>query len=128
MAWDVRKINGIGVAHETVKLGNTTTVYSSEITFLKPDTRILNKYVVIEGIADAVSGSNVDASLLGTYGSGGTKAILKDAPFADLTNAAKVAAGAVDLNAYPAPYYYIGLLSDANETANKVDLYIYFTE
>lgn len=127
MAWTGYTKNDLGGKAElTVTLpSSATTEYSSVIDFLKPRCDGTNQYVTLVGIASAVSGTNVDIGLYGAHTSGGTKFLLLDAPIADITNAAKVKAGVIDLNAYPAPYYYIGWTSDANESANTISVYVH---
>jgi hypothetical protein len=112
---------------ESVALPSATgTGYSSEINFLKVDPSKNNKYFSIMVSTSTVSGSNIDFALYGAYVSGGTKYQLLDAIVADHTTSASATnnAASVDLNAYPAPYYYIGWTVDANESANTVSVYI----
>jgi hypothetical protein len=110
---------------ETVTLpSSATTEYSSEIDFIAADLKNNNRYVTFGIIASAVTGTNLDIGLYGSMTSGGTKFLLLDAVVADVTNAAKVKFQAVDLNAYPAPYYYLGWTSDGDESANTVSAYV----
>lgn len=124
MAWVKKTVNGVLYAQEVVTLAASATyAYTSEIDFLKPNSE-LNNYVTVMCEASAVTGTNVDVELFGCHTSAGTKFSLLDAPCADVTNAAKTKAGVVDLNAYPAPYYYVGLLCDTNESANTMTVTI----
>lgn len=125
MAWAKRTKNGMGRNWETVTQASSATyAYSSVIDFLKPKGDGKARYISIFGEASAVTGTNIDISLWGAYTSGGTKFLLLDAPIADLTNAAKTAGGSINIEAYPAPYYFIGMLADADEHLNKVTLSI----
>jgi hypothetical protein len=72
--------------------------------------------------ASAVSGTNLDISLHGTWEAGGSKVTLvSDALVADIT-ATGNNVDILDLNAYPMPYYYIGWTADADESANTITL------
>lgn len=127
MAWAKRTNNDMGRNFEVVTQASSATyAYSSVIDFLKPKGDGNARYVTIFAEASAVSGINIDISLWGAYTSGGTKFLLADAPgsIADLTNSAKTAAASFNIEAYPANYYYIGMLADANESANTVTLNI----
>ena len=127
MAWTKGTANGMGRNFETVtQAASATYAYSSVIDFLKPKGDGQARYVSLFAEASAVSGTNIDISLWGAYTSGGTKFLLVDAPgsIADLTNAAKTAGASFNIEAYPAPYYYIGMLADVNESANTVTLSI----
>lgn len=131
MAW-VSKLTGkfkktMAFAKETkITLpSSATTEYSSEIDFLKPNLKNNNYYVTFGANASAVSGTNIDIALYGADVSGGTKYLLKDALVADITATGRVSA-VVDLNQYPAPYYYIAHTSDVDESANTIDYFITF--
>lgn len=125
MAWAKRTKNKMGGQFETVTQASSATyAYSSVIDFLRPKGDGKSRYITIFGEASAVSGTNIDISLWGAYTSGGTKFQLLDAPIADLTNSAKTAGGSINIEAYPANYYYIGMLADADEHLNTVTLTI----
>jgi hypothetical protein len=110
---------------ETVTLpSSATTEYSSEIDFIAPDLKNNNRYVTFGVIASAVSGTNIDIVLYGSMTSGGTKFQLLDAVVGDLSSAKTTSFNCIDLNAYPAPYYYIGWTTDANESANTISAYV----
>jgi len=121
MAWTEQGANRMFYATETYTLpSSATTEYSSVIKKLRPDFSKLNKYVVFAFNASAVSGTNLDIALYGSTDSAGTsKFLLKDAVVADIT-ATGIVAGIVDLNAYPAPYYFLAWTSDADESANTI--------
>lgn len=127
MSWVDKTRNSMGTQQEVVtQAASATYAYSSAIDCWKVKRNGQSRYVTIFAEASAVSGTNIDISLWGAYTSGGTKFLLLDAPgsIADLTNSAKTAAGRIDIEAYPAPYYFIGMLADANESANTVTLNI----
>lgn len=130
MSWSKTTVNGMLVATETVTLAGAAGAYAftSEIDFI-PMGDLANKYVTLTCVASAVTGTNVDVSLHGysTKGtSGGSNNQLVDAPgsIGDITNSAKTKQASFDIKPYPAPYYRIGFLSDANESANTVTVTI----
>lgn len=125
MSWTKKTEHGtIMVAKETKTLpSSATTEYSSEIDFLKPDNSKEHCYVEFGFNPSAVTGANLDIALYGAFETGGTKYLLKDAIVADIT-APGLVFGQVDLNAYPAPYYYLAWTSDADESANTIDVYV----
>jgi hypothetical protein len=130
MAWKTTKPKGpaskVCVATETYTLpASATTEYSTEIDFLEPNLANNNFYVAFSFNASAVSGTNLDIALYGASESGGTKVQLLDAVVADITATGR-ATGVVDLNAYPAAYYYLGWTSDADESANTIEVEIEF--
>ena len=81
--------------------------------------------IFVEG--STLSGTNLDFALEGSDTEAGTvKYILLDAVVADLTTGV-AGYGTVDLNAYPAPYYFISVLTDADESAvaNRTTLRVF---
>ena len=121
MAFTKTSANGKTVYQETYTLpSSATTEYSSEIDFLKCDPKMTNKNVTFILNASAVTGDNLDISLLGAWETGGSKfTLVADTLVADIT-ATGNNVDILDLNAYPAPYYYIGWTSDADESANTI--------
>lgn len=126
MAWAGNTQNGMeGKIESAVTLpSSATTEYSSVISFLKARCDGTNQYVTFAFKASAVSGTNLDIALYGANTSGGTKFLLKDAVVADITDATK-AAGVIDINAYPAPFYYLAWTADADESANTITVDVY---
>ena len=125
MAWTAKTQNGMGYYTESSTLpSSATTGYSAVINKIKPRLDGTNQYVYFTFQASAISGTNLDIALYGAMTSGGTKFLLKDAVVADITTTAK-AAGSIDVNAYPAPYYYIQWTADANESANTITVEFY---
>ena len=123
MAFVSQGRNGLKVSTDAaVALADTTTTYSGRFpSSAKPDLSRATRYVVIGCNATAVTGTNLDVSLYGSDTLGGAvKFSLLDAVVADLTATGWVWSVPIDLNAYPAPYYYIGFLSDVDEVANTV--------
>ena len=121
MAFTKTSANGKTVYQETSTLpSSATTEYTAEIDFFSFDQEITNKNVTVILNASAVSGTNLDISLHGAWEAGGSKfTLVSDALVADIT-ATGNNVDVLDLNAYPAPYYYIGWTSDADESANTI--------
>jgi hypothetical protein len=120
MSWTKKSVRSFLVAEETYTLPASATVgYSSEIDFAEPNLAVNNRFIAVTVNASAVSGTNLDIALYGAASSGGTKFLLKDTIVADITATGTLAAP-IDLNAYPAPFYYIGWTADANESANTI--------
>lgn len=124
MAWTKTSVNGMLVATETVTGVASGTAYTSDMDFI-PFGKNNNHYIGIACVASAVSGTDLDVSLLGSSTAGTAGASMEythvsDALVADITNAAKTKSAVVDFNLYPTPYYKIGFLVDASETANTV--------
>jgi len=106
---------------------SATTGYSSEIDFLQPRLKNNNFYVNFSAKASAVSGTNIDIALYGANESGGTKYLLLDAVVADLTDGT-IKQNVIDLNQYPAPYYYLAYTTDADESANTIEFVITYPQ
>tara|TARA_R110001583_G_scaffold38498_6_gene124417 strand:- start:3497 stop:3940 length:444 start_codon:yes stop_codon:yes gene_type:complete len=123
MAFTKTSANGKTVYQESYTLPASATIgYSTEIDFFSFDPKIANKNVTVVLNASAVSGTNLDISLYGTWEAGGSKVTLvSDALVADIT-ATGNNVDILDLNAYPMPYYYIGWTADADESANTITL------
>lgn len=129
MAWTKTSVTGnkrnIAVLSETYTLpSSATTEYSSVIDQFGPNLDNNNRWIAVTLNASAVSGTNLDIALYGAKTSTGTKSLLKDAIVADITATGAVT-GLIDLNAYPAPFYFIGWTSDANESANTITVDVY---
>tara|TARA_R100000808_G_C2056097_1_gene89541 strand:- start:34 stop:477 length:444 start_codon:yes stop_codon:yes gene_type:complete len=123
MAFTKTSANGKTVYQETYTLPSSATIgYSTEIDFFKFDPKVTNKNVTVVLNASAVSGSNLDISLHGTWEAGGSKVTLvSDALVADIT-ATGNNVDILDLNTVPMPYYYIGWTADGDESANTITL------
>lgn len=121
MAWTIKTTNSMLVKTETVTGPNATTVYSSEISSIGPDLSREKRYITIGAKASASFTTDGAIELHGAFSSGGTKFKLCDV---DTTLTANLESFPIDLNAYPVPYYYIGVKSSANNSAKTVDLYI----
>lgn len=130
MAWLNRTSNSQGFKTETKTLPTSGTGYSSVMDFLKVIKGRANQYVSFLLSASAVSGTNLDIGLYGAMTESGVKFLLKDAIVADITNSAKDAGGVIDLQLYPAPNYFIGWITDADEDANTITASVFgeFTE
>jgi len=122
--WTKSTANKMLLAKETYTLPSSATIeYSSVIDFLIPDAEYANKKVLITFNATAVSGTDLDIALYGSDSIGGTKIELLDPLVADIaaTGAKSVI---LDLNAYPAPYYYLAWTADTDEKANSITVKI----
>ena len=128
MAWTRSTINYLPVYSETYTLpASATTEYSSVISRFRPTADNTNRYVQFQFKASAVTGTNLDIALYGSDTSAGTvKYLLKDAVVADITDATTVA-GLLDINAYPAPYYFLAWTADVNESANTLTVKVIAT-
>ena len=128
MAWStpITENDVFYAKEETITLPSATgTDYSSVIDFA---TFVLganhNGYIELRAEASAVSGSDIDIGLYGSYTETGTKYLLTDAPVADLSSGTLSTWASVNLKIYPMPYYFIGHIVDANESANTISYYI----
>jgi len=123
MAFTKTSANGKTVYQEAYTLPSSATLeYSSEIDFFSFDSSLANKKVAVILNASAVSGSNLDISLYGTWEAGGSKVTLVSDTLVTDIAATGNNVDILDLNAYPMPYYYIGWTSDADESANTITL------
>ncbi len=122
MAWTETTVNDVFTATETVTLASsTTTEYFAVIDFLQPFRLEHRDYVEFVLTASAVSGSNLDIGLHGSFTEAGTvKNEITDALVTDVTNGTKVQFAARDVSATPFPYYFISITTDANESANTL--------
>ncbi len=130
MAWST-PITENGVVYfkeETITLPSSATIeYSSVIDFLGFVLRANhNGFVEIRAKVSAVSGTDLDIDLLGSYTATGTKYELLAAVVADLTKSGTTydTRASVNLKLYPMPYYFIGHTADADEDANNISYYI----
>ena len=126
MSWtksSVGEKNNVLLMTETYTLpASATTEYSTVIKEIGPKFSKENRYVTFVFNPSAVTGVNLDIALYGSDTEAGTtKFLLKDVIVADLTVTGAVA-GVVDLNAYPAGYYFLAWTSDVNESANTIDV------
>ena len=123
MAFTKTSANGKTVYQETYTLPESATIgYSTEIDFFSFNSELANKNVTVVLNASAVSGTNLDISLHGTWEKGGSKvALVSDALVADIT-ATGNNVDILDLNSYPMPYYYVAWTADADESANTITL------
>ena len=116
------EVGNVRVDAETYTLpASATTEYTTVIKDFMPDGAFLNRYVTFFFNASAVTGTNLDIALYGADTEAGTKYLLLDAVVADIT-ATGATAAVIDLNAYPAPYYFLSWTSDVDESANTVDV------
>ncbi len=124
MAWSTTKAteNQMLLQTETVTLVASGTAYTSVIDFIHMGPYGGSRWMRLAATPTAITGSDLDVNLLGSYTRTGAKIELKDAVIADMTSdATEVAtATALDMWLYPMPYYYVGFLADADATGNTV--------
>jgi hypothetical protein len=128
MSWTEKAVGrhqNITLLSETYTLPASATIgYSSVIEQFSPDFANNDRNIAVSLNASAVSGTNLDIAL---YGSdtldGADKFPLKDALVADITATGWVT-GPIDLNEYPAAYYFIAWTADADESANTIEVKI----
>lgn len=97
--------------------------YSSIITDFGPNMRNQNRYISIGLNPSAVTGTNLDIDLYGSWTRDGDKALLKSNIVTAL-DATGWVIGQVDLNAYPFPYYWVRWLADQDESANTIQVIV----
>lgn len=72
-----------------------------------------------------IAGTNIDIALYGAKKSGGTKSLLLDALVADITTGDTVKyTGIIDVQQYPASFYYISVTGDNVETGKLLNIEI----
>jgi len=121
MAQTINTRNGLAVIEELTITGpSSTTVYGTEISVLKPNFTNNNRWVTVTAKASATPTGTLTIDLYAANSSGGTKYQIK-ANIITLSDATTTAA-LVDLNAYPAPYYYIGIQSTGNDSGHTFDV------
>ena len=98
--------------------------FSSIITDFGPNMRNQNRYITIALNPSAITGTNLDIGLYGSWTRTGDKVLLLDAVVADLTADDTWVTGQADLNRYPFPYYWIRWLADVDESANEIEVVV----
>ena len=134
-AWVNKTNNEMGRIQQTFDLalagaaqGYTTVINGIKIR--REKDRPLYQYVTFCFDATAVTGTNLDIAIYGsdqasgTAGTAGAKYLLLDAVVADITATGKVA-GTIDMQAYPAAYYWISVTGDNAETGNTLAISIH---
>jgi len=116
--------NKFGYWQESYTLPTTGTGYSSVIDFIKVKGDGNSQYITFVLKPSAITGTNLDIALYGAMTSGGDKFLLADAIVADLTLDNTAVAGVVNIELYPAPYYYVAWTVDVDESANTVTLQV----
>jgi len=99
--------------------------YSPVIDVIKVRSKRLSngQYVSFSFNASAVTGTNLDIALYGSDTVGGSKFLLLDALVADITDTTMVA-GVIDIQAYPASFYWISVTGDNAEVGNTLTIKI----
>mgnify|MGYP001496358118 CR=1 FL=1 len=119
LAWGKRTTGNFGDLVITTIITNSTTAantFTPVIGFADYSNKAVRKITIFVE-ATTLTGTNLDFSLYGSdTEDGAVKYLLLDAPVADLTTGV-AGVGIVDLNLYPAPFYFIGVLPDTDESA-----------
>lgn len=126
MAWVKTSHRGVDLIAQEAGVtlpASATTEYSTVIPFMGPNGN-QNRYISVLVSASTVSGTNLDIQLHGAMTPTGSKFLLKDTIVTDVTNGV-VQGGVIDLNAYPAPYYFVSWTADANESANTITVTLF---
>lgn len=134
-AWVKRTSNGMGRVQMTFDLAvaGASQGFSPVIDEIKVRTKSLElgkggsngQYVAFSFNASAVTGTNLDIALYGSETEAGTtKYLLLDALVADITANGQVV-GIIDIQAYPAPYYFISVTGDNAETGNTLAIKVH---
>ena len=132
MSWVPQTPNtsDVGYVKETYTLPDFADAvgreYSSVIDMFRPNLKNANRYIMVGVKPSAVTGTNLDIALYGSWTRSGTKVLLVDAIIADITtvNPGVWVFGQVDLNAYPFPYYFIAWTADLDESANEIEVLV----
>lgn len=116
--------NGYTVYTETITLpASATAGYSSEIDFLEADPDNATKKVIVVANASAVSGTNLDLSIVGHWTKDTAGASMVDLGvdgyIADIT-ATGNNIDVLDVNTIPMPYHRFKHIADADESANTI--------
>jgi hypothetical protein len=125
MAWKhERTRNKNAYVSETYTLpASAANGFSSVIDFINPERTHETNWASFKFHPSAITGDNLDIALYGSDTSAGTnKYLLLDALVADLTADDTVIAGAIDMNLYPAPYYFLAWLAPGDESANTISV------
>lgn len=127
MAWIHKSENNVLYSKEELITmpGTTATGYTSVIDFLDfllKEGR--SGYIEVAAHPSAITGSDLDISLYGSYTLTGTKYQLLDTIVVDLSVDDVRVFGSVAIWQYPFPYYWIGFLTDTDESANTISFYI----
>ena len=127
MAWKHSTIGSFGdrvsVDSALAAPASAIAVYTPEIDFIplsKHPTRFISILCLGTG---TVTSTHVEVALYGSATPGGTKFLLADNIVTALTNSVKVQGAVLDLNLYPAPYYYISFTSDGDDTTSTALVY-----
>jgi len=122
MAWTKTTANKLLLMSESYTLpSSATTGYSTVIKEVGPDSSKETQNVTFTFLTSALSTGNLDMQLWGSDTEAGTtKFLLKDTIVTDIVNGDGTSACVIDLNDYPAPYYFIGWLAAGDEDANTI--------
>lgn len=104
-----------------------TTEFSSEIDFVAPNSTFEDRVILIEAVASAVTGTNLDIQWHGALKVGGNKTLLKDTVVPDIDGTPLTGLATLDLNANPGTVFYLSHTSDVNESANTITYRIFIS-
>jgi hypothetical protein len=110
---------------EVITGPNNNIVYSNAITTLRPNFDLQNRRISIGYIASAAMNAAARVGLYGSFTLTGPKVLLAANVGGDATPSTTAHTyAAVDLNAVPMPYYFIGVSSTADESAKTLSVFI----
>lgn len=122
MAFDIKTINRLFHAEETITGPNATTVFTGVLSDARVSLEHQSKYITVLAKKSVVAVGTVTIDLYGSTDEAGTaKFLLKSTVATGVSNTGYVA-GTVDLNANPAPYYFIGIKSTGNDSNGTVNV------
>jgi hypothetical protein len=103
---------------------NGATVYTDAIVALRPNFELSNRRVSIGFNVSAAVNAGTRVNLYGSFTPTGTKILIKANLAGDAAPTVAPKYEAVDLNALPMPYYFVGCVGAADETAKTLSVYI----
>jgi hypothetical protein len=110
---------------ETVVGPNAATVYGALCLpkAIGPMFQVTSRNIAISAIKSNAMVTDLIIELYGALTATGTKTLLKTNVITGLTNAQKT--GIVDLNAYPFPFYFVGVTSASNNSNGDVTFHVF---
>jgi hypothetical protein len=132
MAWTKKTIGSFGdqLYQETglTAAAAAGAVYSPEMQIPIDANRTTRYISVLCEQTGSITSASITVALWVAFVQGGQKFKVADNIVTALTNAAKTQGNRLDLNAYPAPYYYIGYTSTANDSAASFKTSVYIPQ
>lgn len=127
-AWTEAQAEGLKYSYiATADLaGSATTTYTAVMDFLEYNARSGGvQGVTVTGEATAVSGTDVNIHLFGSFNNNTANAIKLIDSVVTVTNGVK-ASGTFDLRSYPVPYLWLGVQTDTDESGNDITIYVHY--